>query len=270
MASTPTPGPILANSITKLPPGAAGGVVVAASHGGRYPGHLAAAAGVRAVLLNDAGGGAGIGALALLDAAGIAATTVSHLTCRIGDAADMFSRGRISHANGPAAAVGVVVGMECHEAARLLQAAPLRQAALPPLAETRGEVLVAGAVRRLLLLDSASLVQPADAGHIVVTGSHGGLLGGQPGAALAVAAFAAVFNDAGIGIDRAGLTRLPALAARGIAAFTVAAASARIGEAASSFRDGVISAANAPAVQLGAREGERAAPLLEEWARQRP
>lgn len=270
MPDTLPPGIVLADTITKLPPGAAGAVIVAASHGGRYPGHLAARAAARAVILNDAGGGAnlaGIGALPLLDAAGIAAAAVSHLSCRIGDASDMLARGRVSHANSVARAAGVLPGMACRDAALRLRAAPQRHAELPPLGEIRDEVALAGTARRILLLDSASLVQPGDAGQIVVTGSHGGLLGGRPGSALAVAAFAAAFNDAGIGMDRAGLSRLPAQEARGIAAITVAAASARIGEAASTYRDGIVSAANGPAARLGAHAGDRAAPLLEGWAR---
>ena len=54
-------------------------------------------------------------------------------------------------------------------------------------------------------------------------GSHGGLVADQPHLAIRVAAAAAFFNDAGIGKDGAGVTRLPALDARGIAAATVAA-----------------------------------------------
>jgi hypothetical protein len=80
--------------------------------------------------------------------------------------------------------------------------------------------------------------------------------------ALRTDAFAAVFHDAGIGIDGAGLTRLPALDQRGIAAFTVAAASARIGDARSIFREGVISAVNDTAAHLGAHVGDRAHEVL--------
>ena len=48
---------ILADTITKLPPEAEGAVIVSGSHGGRYPGQLAAKAGARAVILNDGGVG---------------------------------------------------------------------------------------------------------------------------------------------------------------------------------------------------------------------
>src|SRR5215203_2491021 len=96
------PGILAADTITKLPPDARGAVVVSGSHGGRYPGYLAVKAGLRAVILNDAGVGrdaAGIGALPYLEALGIAAAAVSHASCRIGDTADMLFRGTISHAN---------------------------------------------------------------------------------------------------------------------------------------------------------------------------
>src|SRR5438270_784638 len=84
--------------------------------------------------------------------------------------------------------------------------------------------------RGAVMIDSASLVRPEDAGAVVVCGSHGGLLGGRPETALRVDAFAALYNDADRGCEDAGISRLPALAARGIAAATVSAWSARIGE----------------------------------------
>ena len=42
--------------------------------------------------------------------------------------------------------------------------------------------------------------------------------------------FAAVYNDADFGVDDAGISRLPALDARGIAGACVSAWSARIGD----------------------------------------
>lgn len=261
--------PLVADTITKPPNEAAGAVVVSGSHGGRYPGYLAARAGLRAVILCDAGIGleeAGVGALPYLEALGIAAAAVSHLSCRIGDTRDMLARGRISRANAPAAAQGVAPGMATREAAECLLSAPLVAADPPSLGESRAEVPGEGG-RRILLLDSAALVQPGDAGQIVVTGSHGGLIGGDPAMALRTEGFAAVFNDAGIGIEEAGIQRLPALEGRGIAAFTVAAGSARIGEARSSFETGVVSAVNETARRLGASVGAPAREILLAWSR---
>jgi hypothetical protein len=51
------------------------------------------------------------------------------------------------------------------------------------------------------------------------------------------------------------VSRLPALAARGIPAATVSAASARIGNARSTYEDGVISRVNARATALGLHAG---------------
>lgn len=263
---------VSADTVTKLPPAARDGVVVSASHGGLYPGYLAAKSGVRAVILNDAGIGrdeAGIAALAYLAALGIPAACVSHLSCRIGDTADMMRRGRISYLNAPAQNAGIASATGCAEAAeRLCEASPATGDRAPPeIGEGRGEIEVAGAQRRILLLDSAAMVRPEDAGQIVVTGSHGGLVGGVPAMALRTDGFAAVFNDAGIGIEEAGITRLPALDRRGIAALTVSSASARIGDARSSFEDGVVSRLNATAAGLGAEPGQPVREILLAWAR---
>src|SRR5262249_31189639 len=104
-------------------------------------------------------------------------------------------------------------------------------------------------------LDSASLVLPEHKHSIVITGSHGGLLGNRPETALKYDVLGALYNDAGIGKDAAGVSRLPALDARGIAAATVSAASARIGDARSTYEDGVVSRVNARAAALGLRAG---------------
>ena len=196
---------------------------------------------------------AGIGGLDYLEEFGIAAATVGHDTARIGDGADMMARGVITHANRPAASLGVSPGQSCRDAATVLQQAqPAHRA--PPEALEAAFLLIAEAPQ-VWALDSASLVLPEHKDAIVVTGSHGGLLGGRPETALKYDVLGALYNDAGIGIDEAGTSRLPALDARGIAAATVSAASARIGDARSTYEDGIISRVNARAASLGLREG---------------
>lgn len=263
----------LADTITKLPGEAEGAVIVSSSHGGRYAGYLALKARPRAVILNDAGVGkdqAGIGALAYLESFGVAAATVSHASCRIGEAADMWVRGVISAVNALAARAGVMPGQPCRQAAESLRSCAAVAVDSPPaLAEGRSVLRAADSHRSIVLLDSAALVTSDDTGQIIVTGSHGALVGGDPKMALRTEGFAAVFNDAGIGADGCGTTRLPALERRGIRGLTVAAASARIGEARSTFEDGVISAANEAAQEHGARVGLPLRPLLETWARER-
>lgn len=262
---------VLADTATKLGPNAGGAVIVTGSHGGSYAAYLTLKAHPRAVIHSDAGVGkddAGVAVIGMAEVLGIAAATVSHASCRIGDAADMIARGQVSHANAMAAALGVAPGMACREAAQRLLAAKPTGRDPQPCAETRQILAEPGWRRRIVLIDSASLVAPEDNGQIVVTGSHGALVGGDPAMALRVDAYAAVFSDAGVGIDGVGITRLPALDRRGIAGLTISAASARIGDAASLYADGIISHANEVARGLGARPGEPLGARLQAWARQ--
>jgi hypothetical protein len=97
-------------------------------------------------------------------------------------------------------------------------------------------------------VDSITEAAGTRPGAIVVSGSHGGLSAAR--FALEARPYVVVFNDAGIGKDGAG-----------IAAVAVAHHSARIGEAQSTWNDGVISSANVAASGLGARAGMG----LREW-----
>ena len=245
--------PILtADSITRVGTEAAGAVVVNGSHGGVYAAYLAGKLRVAAAIFNDAGVGrdqAGIAGLDYLERFGIPTAAVGYDTARIGDGADMMARGLVRHANASAQALGCRVGMACRDAAALLQRAV--PGGREPPAEREGAFILIPDSPATWALDSASLVGAEHIGTIVVTGSHGGLLGGRPDTALKYDALAALFNDAGIGIDEAGVTRLPALEARGIAAGTVAAASARIGDARSTYEDGILSRVNPRAAALG-------------------
>jgi hypothetical protein len=247
---------VVADSITRVGAEAAGAVVVNASHGGVYAAYLAAKLGAAAAIFNDAGIGrdrAGIGGLDYLQDLGIAAATVGHDTARIGDGADMMASGIVTHANALAAALGVGAGQSCRAAAAALQRARRSQAAPPDAIEAA--FLLVDEPPQVWALDSASLVAPEHKDAIVITGSHGGLLGGRPETALKYDVLGALYNDAGVGKDEAGVSRLPALDARGIAAATVSAASARIGDARSTYEDGIVSRINSRAAALGLRDG---------------
>jgi hypothetical protein len=256
MTESGIPGVRVADTITKLSAEDRGLVIVAASHGGVYPGYIAAAGKARGVILNDAGlglDGAGIGGLAYLDKLDTAAAAVGHETARIGDGADMIGHGRLTHVNRAAAALGCKIGMDCAEAAMLMTKAIIPTAEPPEHQEDRfllrdGDIPVWG-------IDSNSLVRPEDKGTIVVTGSHGAILGGRPETAIRVDALAAVYHNAGVGKDKAGISRLPALDPRGIAAATVDGNSARIGDARSIWASGRISHINVTAAQWGAKIG---------------
>jgi len=257
--------PILtADSITRIGSEAAGAVVVNGSHGGIYAAYLAAKLHVAAAVFNDAGVGrdeAGIAGLGYLAQFGIPAAAAGHDTARIGDGSDMIARGVVTYANAAALALGCHPGMSCRDAAASLQQAV--PSGREPPAEREAVFLLIAEAPALWALDSASLVGAEQVGTVVVTGSHGGLLGGRPDTALKADALAALFNDAGIGIDEAGVTRLPALEVRGIVAGTVAAASARIGDARSTYEDGILTRINPSAASLGIAPGMSAREFVE-------
>lgn len=113
----------------------------------------------------------------------------------------------------------------------------------------------------LRLVNSITELAPgADAGCVAVSGSHGGISSAQY--AWAARPLLAVFNDAGVGKDGAGLAALDFLQRHGIAACTVAHDSARIGEARSTLADGLISHCNGRATQLGAAPGQACQALV--------
>lgn len=248
---------VVLDSITELSADPPLRVVVCGSHGGLFSARYAARRQVAAVIFNDAGIGrdrAGVAGLAMLDEIGVAAAAVDHRSARIGNGQDAVLRGRLSVVNRHGLRAGWRPGQAVAEAIRRLPEVPSMPYEVPSDESESRHLLVPGAVE-VWALDSASLSREEDADAVLMTGSHGGLLGGRREAALRGQARAAVFNDAGGGIDDAGMTRLGALAERAIAAATVSAASARIGDGRSTYYDGVISAVNSTARERGAAPG---------------
>ncbi len=109
----------------------------------------------------------------------------------------------------------------------------------------------------IVLADTVTRLDANHRGVVLVTGSHGGLVAARYAAEARVRA--AIFNDAGGGLDDAGCAGLAWLAEIGIAAATVAHTSARIADAADSHAAGVVSRVNALAQRCGVRVGMRCA-----------
>jgi hypothetical protein len=105
----------------------------------------------------------------------------------------------------------------------------------------------------VLLLDSISEILPEDENRIVVAGSHGSQ--NVPRYALSVPLRGAVFNDAGIGKDQAGVASFAILSSNGLPAVAVSHNTARIGDARDVYEHGVISVANQLATEIGAAPG---------------
>lgn len=117
---------LIMGSITQVEAQDEGAWVVSASHGGVSSGEFALEVPLQGAFFNDAGVGkdeAGIAALAMLQARGVAAATVSHQSARIGDCQDTWEHGVVSHANASAQALGLLPGQPLREGLlRLLQA----------------------------------------------------------------------------------------------------------------------------------------------------
>lgn len=242
-----------------------GNVVICGSHGAMFTGYLAAEHRVRGIIFSDGGVGkddAGIASLPYLDGFGIPAATVDVASARIGDSDDMTTRGIISHANSTAQALGVAPGQGAADAARAMRAAALTNKSPEPREERRFVLRETPGQPRVVAMDSATLVKPEDAGQIVIAGSHGGLMGNNPATAITEDVLAVTFSDGGIGIEEAGLQRLPVLDVRNIAAAAVDVATAHIGDGRSNWESGVISRANETAKKAGAEAGM----TTREWA----
>ena len=234
-------------------------VVVSGSYGGRYNAFNAAKWPVRAVIMNDAGIGkdkAGIIGLDFLDQIDLAAATADAGTCHIGDGEHMLAHGIISHVNRNAAAIGCTPGQSVRDCARRMRAAPVPTVAPPPITEGARFVMrdVPGEPA-LICADSIGMLQPDDAGRIVVTASHGALSGGRPDNVVPLDIYAVFFSDAGGGMDGAGIARLDDLDRKGIVAGATSAASAPIGDSRALYHDGILSHVNVPASRHGGRVG---------------
>lgn len=107
----------------------------------------------------------------------------------------------------------------------------------------------------VVLMDTITKVAPAHAGCIVISGSHGG--SSSAAFALVVSLRLAVFNDAGVGKDEAGVVALNLLQSAGMPAAAVSHLTARIGDAQDTWDSGVISRVNPAARAMGLAEGRR-------------
>lgn len=109
---------VLLDSVTQVEFGHAGQLVVTGSHGGASVVPYARAVRAWMYVFNDAGvgkDGAGVAALDLLQADGIAAAAVAHTSARIGEALDSWENGVVSKLNGAAQALGLRDGVPLRE-----------------------------------------------------------------------------------------------------------------------------------------------------------
>jgi hypothetical protein len=246
---------VCAPSSATAPPETASAVLISGSYGGVYNAWHAVRKAAKAVILSDAGVGmnrAGISGLPWLGALGIPGATADYRTCHIGDGDHILQFGKISFVNSAAAALGCAAGEPVSDCARKLERASPRVVDVPAVeGGKRYDLLQREGRPPVIGLDAAPLLVEADAGSIAVTGSHAALFRGRPDNVINVSLRAAYFNDAGVGLDDAGIARLVDLELREMPAAAISCNSAEIGNARSGWATGIISHVNSTARASG-------------------
>jgi hypothetical protein len=106
---------------------------------------------------------------------------------------------------------------------------------------------------RIIIVETTSDVTKDNNNDVIITGSHQGENSGEYLADCSVKG--AIGNDAGRGKDNAGTAGFKFLEAKGVPAAAVDTMTARIGDGASTYEQGKISAVNESARKLGITEG---------------
>jgi uncharacterized protein YunC (DUF1805 family) len=230
-------------------------VMVTASYIGVLPARLAMDHAPRAVIGFDGGvgpEGAGIGGLWYFEALNVPAAAIDVMTIILGDGVDAYERGVISFVNRPAQDCGVRIGMAVKDAARLmLENDPGAPGAYQVTNRTCVEEGPDG--REVIVTDSIVFGTEADRRNVLVTAGHTGRSGARH--IITVGPFGFICSDGGRGRDDSGMAGLPIANAAGIAGATVDARRAKLGDGMSTYRDGVISAANDLARACGVEIG---------------
>src|SRR6185436_2673031 len=121
----------------------------------------------------------GIAGLHWLASLEIPAVAIDYRSARIGDGADMLAGGIVSMANEVAAQHGCLPGHSCTQAVRCLteNSEAVEADPIPDIGEARKRIGNTGH-REVWAVDSVSLAAAEDRRKVLVTGSHGALLGG--------------------------------------------------------------------------------------------
>lgn len=229
-------------------------VAVGASFAGAPTAAMAMRGGVKAWIAHESGPGkdeAGVSGLALAQRFGIPAAAIATMSARLSDGMSLIA-GKVSRANEAARALGVRPGQSGGEAARLLlKAAQGKPCNLHGVIDESIHEVEITPQGRIFAVWSFARVKGEHPRDVFCVASHGGKV--MADYARRVRPRGLIANDAGRGLDDSGMDGLDAMAATPAA--TVSADSARIGDALSTYRDGVISSANAAAQALGVRAG---------------
>ncbi|WP_425409903.1 hypothetical protein [Hyphococcus sp.] len=245
-------------------------VVVAASYIGVLPARLIAPHRPRGVIGHDGGIGkdaAGIQGLFYLEALGIPAAAAEGGSAELGNGRDLYDAGIISRMNIFAENCGIERGQSVSEAAQLL--IENDPGDITPGATIRRKTVETSQTgRQVVITDSIIHAKPEDRNrNVLVTAGHTGTSGAS--FLLEFRPWGFICSDGGGGKNNSGTAGLAIVDEHGLAGASVSAESAALGDAFSSYYDGVIVACNEHArmrgVSVGMSAREAASKLLQEF-----
>jgi uncharacterized protein YunC (DUF1805 family) len=240
-------------------------VVINASYCGVLPARFIGAVSPRGAIGVDCGvgpEGASIAGLWYLEALNIPAAVADVMTVILGNGEDLHDHGVITFVNRPAQDCGVTPGMSVASAAKLM----LDNDPGDPAASevTHRTTMATISNRQIICTDSIAFGQLEDINNVLVTAGHTGR--SAVPYLLKVRPFGFICSDGGGGRDASGMAGLAMVESEGLAGATVDARKARMGDAFSSYHDGVISAVNKLAAACGVRIGMSAREAAEKLA----
>jgi hypothetical protein len=246
------------NSLTSYDEGDfTGDVLLGASFAGAPTGAIPLRRGAKGWIAHEAGPGkdeAGVAGLPLSDRFGVPAAAIATMEAALSDGRSLLT-GRVSRMNAAATAIGVRAGMSGEAAAYVMLESDVVGAPrdLAGLVDEATVVVKKGSHGSIYACWSFSRVQNVTSNDVFCVASHGAKL--MALYALRIRPKGLICNDAGRGLHDRGIEGLSMLDPHRIAAATVSADSARIGDPLSTYQDGVLSALNDTAKVIGLRAG---------------
>jgi hypothetical protein len=234
-------------------------VVVGASFAGAPTAAMCMRQGAKAWIAHEGGPGkdeAGVSGLPFAQRYGVPAAAIATKEARLSGGMSLLT-GHVSRANEAAVALGVKPGQTGEVAARLMLKAPSGKIRdFDGLIDEDVHEVASTPSGKIIACWSFSRIKEPRPNDVFCVASHGAKI--MALYALRVNPRGLICNDGGRGLEDSGIEGLDALEEHGIAAAAVSTDSACIGNALSTYHDGVISAANPTARKRGVAVGQRA------------
>jgi hypothetical protein len=213
--------------------------------------------GVKAVIATDAGIGkdnAGISGLLHGETIGVPVAVIAAKSAETSNGRETLLLGTISRANRQAQALGVTTGMIAYEAAARLAKAPPGKAIPTPLGSGEKPTVVEETSKgRIWATPGTTAIREKIPNDVICSGANSSRVSSD--GVLRMGAKGSIANDAGVGRNNTAIEALTLLADKGVPCAAVGTMSARLGEGLSTWNDGIISFANAPAMAKGVKPG---------------